>query len=142
MSDETEISYTWVLSKIKERGIKLPVIVTDCCNALMNSIKCIYPGSLNVLCQWHMDMNLVKNLKNKIISSEDWEDFMSAVQKIIKSTTENEYQRSLEAMKSYVESVFSSNPEKDYGPALRYLENTWLQKKNTWLQPGSTEQCI
>jgi transposase-like protein len=47
------------------------VMVTDCCDALINSVKAVYPSAGHVLCRWHMYMNLAKNLKGKVISAED-----------------------------------------------------------------------
>jgi zinc finger SWIM domain-containing protein 3 len=77
ISDETEETFTWVLQQYKLLleilGVTLKLIITDGDKAIGLSVKAVFPDVCHKLCVWHLQRNLLKNLRNVLqwyVSSE------------------------------------------------------------------------
>lgn len=72
LEDETEESFIWALSMIKKGTNDLipKVVFTDSDPAMANAISLEFPDTIHCLCIFHIDLNLKKNLRNKLKSDE------------------------------------------------------------------------
>jgi hypothetical protein len=72
LEDETEESFVWALEMInKSTGNLVPrVVFTDSDPAMSSAISLIFPNSAHCLCLFHIDLNLKKNLRNKLTTKE------------------------------------------------------------------------
>ena len=80
MSGETEEDYFGALVRVK--GVFLVnrltrVVVTDRELALMSSIQIILGDAFNLLCIWHIEKNIVANLKKHFRTNGGWERFLA-----------------------------------------------------------------
>ena len=80
LPDQTEESYKWALSCVKELFISLntPTIIvgpraisTDCDQALRNAISIVFPESLALLCAWHANKNIQQHYKPAFSTKKD-----------------------------------------------------------------------
>ena len=81
MAAMTDDYYFWVITQLRDLVQTLNrsnamVIVTDRSISLMNAIKRVLPAAYNLLCIWHINKNVLANLKNQFFTSKGWEDFM------------------------------------------------------------------
>jgi hypothetical protein len=77
LSDETEESYLWALQQF--RGILKSgpaVITTDRELALVRAIETVFPTTINILCIWHINKNILKALKKYFPTNEEFEELM------------------------------------------------------------------
>ena len=72
LEDETEDSFIWTLKMINKCTEDLipQVIFTDSDLAMASAIRSEFPISVHCLCLFHIDLNIKKNLRNKLNSSE------------------------------------------------------------------------
>ena len=72
LEDEAEDSFIWTLKMINKcTGDLIPqVIFTDSDLAIASAIRSEFPISVHCLCLFHIDLNIKKNLRNKLNSSE------------------------------------------------------------------------
>ena len=62
IEDETLDTYRWILDNIiTETGITPKVVYTDSNPSIMRSINDIFPSIHNLLCIFHIDLNIRKN---------------------------------------------------------------------------------
>jgi len=64
--DETTETYMWVLSSFLDcMGNKLPkAVVTDGDGSMREALKTVFPSTRHCLCAWHLNKNVVDNVKN------------------------------------------------------------------------------
>ncbi|CAG8743116.1 7626_t:CDS:2, partial [Racocetra fulgida] len=79
LEDETENSFSWALQMIKKcMGSLTPkVVFTDSDPAMISAINLEFSDSIHCLCIFHLDLNLKKNLRNKL-SSIEFKEFREA----------------------------------------------------------------
>ena len=72
LEDETEESFIWALKMInKSTGNLIPrVVFTDSDPAMSNAISIEFSSSIHCLCIFHINLNLKKNLRNKLTTNE------------------------------------------------------------------------
>jgi len=91
MESERKENFCWVLEKLKgmfiKEGLFPQVILTDRDLALMNAIEIVFPNSVNLLCQFHIDKNVRAKCK-KYISK----DMQKEIQEIIASFQKSFYE--------------------------------------------------
>jgi hypothetical protein len=133
LSDETEKSYKWVLGHLQgmmqRHLIPQPfTIVTDRELALIKAIDTLFPGSIHILCCWHVNMNILAKTKRYFFAlvkgkNGTWERhpefkaFLQVCVDVFNSTTERKYEDNLVELKKF-----------DHR-AVDYVMNTWL---NLW----------
>lgn len=79
MSNETESSYTWALECFKsmlDTSCQPNVLVVDREIALMNAIKHVFPQCKIILCQVHINRNILAHCKKYFTKGKDCEDFL------------------------------------------------------------------
>lgn len=124
LSGETQADYLWALSQIRDiyQPNNIPsTIVTDCEIALMNAIDVTFPEANALLCQWHIEKNLVSNLKRHFSSHEEFQHLLLDWKTLVSSKNHNEFQIQWEKMTM----EYTSN-----GETIRYIEETWLPYKH------------
>ena len=72
ISHENIESYVWLLSTFSEAMIqKHPIsVITDGDLAMQRAIRLVWPNSSHRLCIWHIEQNIVRNLKNDVVKDE------------------------------------------------------------------------
>jgi MULE transposase domain len=95
MAHETEEDYVWALEQMKkcfgERLRGQIVVVTDWELALMHGIASILPQATNILCMWHIDKNVLANLKKHFATNEAWQGFFSKWHNMCNSVTQQDF---------------------------------------------------
>jgi hypothetical protein len=82
--------------------------------ALITEIDLEFPETDHLLCQWHVNINVVKNCKKHFWTKEEWDRFYAAWQSLLNSRIDEEYNGNLEKLHMYpIEPI-------------KYLESTWL----------------
>jgi hypothetical protein len=79
LNEEKENDYIWALDCVAElfEGIDMPsVVTTDCERALMHALERSFTSSVNLLCVWHIQKNVLANCKQCFDSGEEWEAFL------------------------------------------------------------------
>lgn len=72
VKSEQEEDFTWVLKQLQELLRALPsVVMTDRELALMNAIRNVFPAAHSLLCQWHIQKNILAKCKRHFISEEE-----------------------------------------------------------------------
>jgi hypothetical protein len=118
---ENETWYNWALDRLKGlyHDLELPKSISiDRDLALINSIRNKFPSSKFILCVWHINGNVAKNLKGKIESfGVSWQEFMQDWNGVIYSQEENEFTTNWSLMISKY-GIFSD--------IIKYLDQTWI----------------
>jgi len=72
ISHENIESYVWLLSTFSEAMIqKHPIsVITDGDLAMQRAIRLVWPNSSHRLCIWHIEQNIVRNLKDDVVKDE------------------------------------------------------------------------
>ena len=98
LEGETTQDYVWVLEKISAVFTSLdlpppPVLTTDMEPAVIAAIAEVFPPpqTRHLLCQWHMNKNILANCRPDFESKEGYEEFFSAWQRCIWSKSEAEF---------------------------------------------------
>ena len=76
---EGEEDYVWALTMFRDilSVENYPsVIVSDRELALMNAIRIVFPRTMNLLCIWHIEKNVLRNCKCHFEKEEDWFTFL------------------------------------------------------------------
>lgn len=64
LKGEQEDDYVWALQQLKNKtSISPKVMITDWELALMNAIKTVFPNAQHLLCQWHIQKNILAKCK-------------------------------------------------------------------------------
>ncbi|KAJ9566461.1 hypothetical protein OSB04_002427 [Centaurea solstitialis] len=88
--------------------------------ALMNGIKNVFPTTINLLCVWHIEKNVLANCKKYFGRPEEFDIFMSGWNNVVYSTTEALFEE------NWREFELIYKEKKD---ALEYIKNIWLPWK-------------
>jgi len=111
----------WALQKLRKlflRDDSIPqVIVTDKDPVLMNAVEFVFPSSHNLLCRYHMSMNLRQKCKTVVSMKEEHVTVLDAWSDLIDSPDVVEYVQRLH----HFEEVCA-----DYPIFVEYAKNIWL----------------
>jgi len=123
LSEEKEENYTWVLNefanKISSSNKPKPaVFTTDREMALINSLRVVFPTSKNLLCMWHINKNVLANLRKYFPApvegkEEEWGEFMASWNSVTESITASQFESNWEA--------FSIKYNVDHRAAVDYI---------------------
>jgi hypothetical protein len=103
LPEETEPWYTWALTRIKELYIDIEVpkvIGIDRDLALENVLECLFPTSAIILCTWHININIAKNLKKHFGTNEEWATFMADWNLVMYANVERKFELNWTAIKT------------------------------------------
>ncbi|KAK8930957.1 hypothetical protein KSP39_PZI016357 [Platanthera zijinensis] len=121
MPNETEASYLWALQCFKfmfEENVLPTIFVTDREIALMNAIKVEFPHAKNLLCNVHINRNILAHCKKYFKHGKECDKYFGVWQNLINSPTESEFDlRYNEMLKAYGEK---------YPNVLFYVTTTWI----------------
>lgn len=151
VSNETEVTYKWVMKQFKELVVssseeKYPVFVTDKCTALMNALDSVFPKSKKILCVWHMMGNIRKELdKGRYVNEKIKNECISLVQKMIDTKDQSYFE---ECLNKFNTKSLDPNNILDYAEindidddfeddtsmnkAYNYLKRNWVPIKDKW----------
>ncbi|XP_050207821.1 PKS-NRPS hybrid synthetase cheA-like [Mercurialis annua] len=94
LEKECEQDYVWALDMFKiilGDNVQPSVIVSDRELALMNTIRVVFPKTINLLCVWHIKKNILANCKRYFEVQDEWNSFLSSWNGIIYASNEVEY---------------------------------------------------
>jgi hypothetical protein len=123
---EIRETYGWALRGLKvlysSIGVDAPeTLVTDRDLGLMGAIRDVFPRAGHLLCQWHVQKNVLARCKRHFSSAEDWEEFFRVWRNLLASATPE----------SYTEALGEFRAQYPRSLALAYLEKTWLPYKES-----------
>ncbi|KAK8923744.1 hypothetical protein KSP39_PZI019685 [Platanthera zijinensis] len=122
LSKDTEASYIWALECFKSMldQSSLPsVLVIDKEIALMNAIRIVFPQSKILLCQVHINKNIMTHCKKYFKQGKDFQNFLCIWQHLVNSPTIDDFDARFNMMlSSYAE---------QYPDVLRYVVTTWIE---------------
>ena len=132
---EEEADYWFSFTKLQNLYVNLDlsdfrIIITDTDSALMNAISVVFTQTVNLLCLWHINKNILTYLKQE--TTLNAKEYFNADGKITSKISE--------AMKHWYDILYTSD-EDDYNlkwnlfkadyvthqGLLHYLESTWLK---------------
>jgi hypothetical protein len=119
--------YVWALkmfSNMLHVDCQPSVIVSDRELALMKAIKLVFPRTVNLLCVWHIEKNILSKCKPHFKEEEDWTAFLNDWTTVINSTSVSEYHEMLQ----FFETQYK---EKEF--VINYIKNTWLLLKEQFV---------
>ncbi|KAL0206355.1 hypothetical protein P9112_001662 [Eukaryota sp. TZLM1-RC] len=124
--ERTDYYFFALSTYIEIFGVSPAAIITDRELALMNSIKMLFPQSLNILCLWHINRNIqvFKSATREDLWDEFWRDWMI----LVNSTTEQEYecaQEFLEIQYSVQQDQEPTETQQLFDEVVTYIKN-WL----------------
>ncbi len=129
--NETKEDYIWILQQLRlcfgQQLERVKVIITDREIALMNAIKEELPRMKNLLCSWHIEKNLVANLRQNF-SGEDWERFLAKWQEVCTSLSATEF-----------DTRFAELRDKVPFNVITYLQDTWVVHKEKFVLAWTKE---
>ncbi|KAJ0465977.1 putative protein kinase RLK-Pelle-LRR-XII-1 family [Helianthus annuus] len=129
-------NYVWVLERIKSilhECMMSRVIVTDRELALINVCSKVFPNATRLLCQFHIEQNIVRQCK-KGFDKEDWGKFMTYWRRVCESTSEPMYKYNLEKM---CNRLVVANRESVYD----YVYENWLKDYKEMFVYAWTDKC-
>lgn len=123
MAAEKQSDYEWALGCFSRfmftDHVKPKVFFTDNESALLNASKTVFPDTHVLLCQWHVNKNLTKNLKAGF-TKDEWDQLMGCWWNVIESATEEDFEFRWNTLR---EDYF------DQRHVITYLQTTWLPHK-------------
>ncbi|KAG5565701.1 hypothetical protein RHGRI_001574 [Rhododendron griersonianum] len=134
LAKEGKGDYIWALqnfSKILGPTCHPSVIVSDRELALMNAIRVVFPSTVNLLCVWHIEKNILANCKSYFETQDNWTTFLTTWNQVISSQDEQAFN---EAWKLF--ELLYREKEK----VLCYIRKTWLPFKERFVHAW-TENC-
>jgi hypothetical protein len=108
LTSEKEDNFVWALRTVSNFWRckdELKVIVTDRDQTLIKAVDDVFPKCTTLLCQYHILMNVKTNflkkakLGKKVRSCEVWPNVNAAWENIVDSTSEEEYNSSMNTFK-------------------------------------------
>ena len=126
-------NFTWALHKLKlivaGEDIVPDVIVSDRDLALVNAVREVFPTSKHLLCQYHIEKNVVARIKEHFLEKADRNVIHDAWNDLVNSPTENEYESRLQNF------LGVCNGDTKF---IDYCMNTWLVEHkekfvNAWI---------
>ena len=125
LDGEEELDFNWVIEQLKELYSELDlkdpiVIVTDRDLALMNAISINYPNTVNILCVWHINRNVLKNCKAAFDTQQEWEEFLAAWHEVVYASTSAEHEEAWQSLKAKYHDEHEEEVE--------YLRTIWLDE--------------
>jgi hypothetical protein len=127
LPQEIEQWYSWALTRLKAlyEDTEVPKAISiDRDLALFNAINDVFPLSKIILCTWHINGNIAKNLKGKVEAFVSWKEFLEDWNKVMYASEEDEFLESWAAM-IFKYGIFSE--------VINYLGNTWIPLKENFV---------
>jgi len=150
MTAENIANFTWLLSRLKQVYTQsdhpLPrIFITDADNALIPSIKEVFPDSKHFLCAWHINKAVQtwikkffkgKQLENELVSQQDVENAQNKIQdqtvqfqgywnKVMYATTRADCVKAVLELRDQYQSE---------SPLIDYLAKTWLSRGEMFIR--------
>lgn len=111
-------------------GIYPKVFVTDKEDALRNALQTEFPLAANLLCIWHINKNILKNVLNRFKCRDSFDCFMKDWIAVLKCSTEDNFNDSLGELR---EKYFSNEG------ALERLNNNVIPLKQYIAKPWTSQ---
>lgn len=116
----------WALQQMQhvfqERIAGPIVVVTDRELALMAAIAMVLPQATNLLCVWHIDKNVLANMKKHFATEEEWRIFFGLWGEIHRAETEEVFDEKWASLEHHVKDIVYA-----------YLENVWIPHKERFV---------
>ncbi|XP_028104604.1 uncharacterized protein LOC114303653 [Camellia sinensis] len=129
-------NYAWALQTLcdlMDDSVLPEVIVRDKELALMNAIDNTFLNARHLLCRWHINKNVLTKCKKMFETKEKWDEFNSAWNYLILSSTEKEHNDHLATL------------HKDFSncsKAIKYVTVSWLNLYQEKFIAIHTDMCM
>jgi hypothetical protein len=147
MSSETNKDYKWStqcnleLYQLYVPTVEgLSIIATNVDAALIKAVHKKFPKAVALLCQWHVQKNILKHCNGGFVTDETWKAFEKAVNNIFYAKTKQDYEDQLQ--KFSVTYAWEKHPwfTDDY---VEYIKSTWLTPtRKTQIVRAWTDQYL
>jgi hypothetical protein len=77
-------------------SVKPSIIATDADAALIKAVSKVFPNAVALLCQWHIQKNVVKHCKGGFATDKAWQTFERAFNAVFYAKTEQDYEDQLQ----------------------------------------------
>ena len=121
LSNECEASYEWVLRQFSAIVSSPTVIVTDRELAIMNAIKIVFPGAINILCIWHIEKNILSHCKPSFPNEDIWNDFLQNWSDVVFADSEEMFSENFQLLRVTFGELYPS--------CVDYLERNWIPRR-------------
>lgn len=122
LNKEDHEEYTWSLKQLDtllKPHINWPkTFVTDKEQALIGAISDVFPGSIHILCMWHINKAILTKCQTIITVKKEWEEFYTCWHTFVASRTEEGFH----ANKNKLVKISQRHSPK----ILQYLESHWF----------------
>lgn len=133
MKGETVEDYIWAMREVKEcfENGQLPsAMITDRERALMAAISLVFPNANNLLCQWHINQNIVAKAKEHIRTADEHKGFCQDWGDLVSSSDRLAFDESWQRFQAKYEST---------SELLTYLRQTWIQYREKFVLAWTKE---
>ncbi|KAK8933214.1 hypothetical protein KSP39_PZI015478 [Platanthera zijinensis] len=134
---ETENSYKWAFECFKSMldATTLPnVLIVDREIALMNAIKVVFPQAKIILCQVHINKNILAHCKKYFKKGKECEVFLTEWQTLVYSPSVHDFNMRLNDMcAKYAE---------NYPDVLKYVVTTWVDPYKEYFVSAWDRQVV
>ena len=134
LRSEQERDYYWALQQLKislDNSTQPRVIVTNRDLALMNAISTSFPDTAHLLCQWHIQKNILAKCRLSFTGlpprpdgKDPWEIFQKDWTAVIRCLTVSEYERQWTYLKE---------AHRCHIYPVKYLAETWIPWKEKFV---------
>jgi hypothetical protein len=126
LAEKKEADYVWAMEALKEvldgPGYTYPTsVVTDRELALINALRHTFPAMFRILCEWHVQTNVLARAAKAFTEEEVKVKFMKVWASVIASSTWLEYTNRWETL--------FDEYHTDYADLVWYIKDTWLDFK-------------
>lgn len=131
LSQETTPDYEWAMQILKNVLSYLDytfpsIVITDKEVTLITALRLTFPNSKRLLCQQHVNKNVLSHVSSYFKEGEEWDIFMSSQLVVLVSTSTDKYRE------HWAELIDQYND--NFGLLVDYLKDTWEPFKQSIVQ--------
>jgi hypothetical protein len=148
LSAEKEEDYAWGLramaNTLRKHSVRHPrVVLTDRELAIMKAIKETFPESVNIICRWHINKNIIKGCKLPGMSDKDWKPLLAAITDVWEAPTIEQFDAKwLEFMADSRWVRAAIYVEKNWYPHRKHFAAAWIDKYRHFGNTGKTPPLV
>jgi len=133
LTAEREADYIWAMQQFATlfEGLSLPsTLVTDRELALMNAIHTVFPHSVNLLCVWHIQKNVMARCRKEFANQELWQEFQGHLSRLFKSQSAGTFEAAWNEFRAKF--GLDSQP-------VQYIQSRWMPYKTHFISAWADE---
>jgi hypothetical protein len=132
ISSKKTYSYLWALKQLVQFApvvLQTKVVIIDAESALMNAVQAVLPNAMNLLCQWHVEKNVGKNVGSIVNDETICDKFMMSFRDLLHLKTEGDFDANLTCLGR------DAGLQKNVlGAILEYINTQWIPHKHHFIK--------